>query len=109
MKTYLRQRQSVNQPIERSRYIVRPTLDPQSESQLELQSAPPTHNPSVLKHLWRSISGLFSLSSEPQIEETVNEAGQLSWVIYDPADDVTLHMNSQQDVLRWLEERHHQQ
>lgn len=108
MKTYLRQRQSVNQPIERSRYIVRPTLDPQSDPQLELQTTHPNQTPSVLKHLWRSISNLFSLSSEPQIEEMVNEAGQLSWLVYDPAEDITMQMNSQQDVLRWLEARHYQ-
>lgn len=77
--------------------------------QLELiTSAAPDNKPeSLLAHIRRYLQDIFALNNEPHITEMTRN-GKTWWKVYDPATNESLKLASEQEVLVWLEERHHQ-
>lgn len=81
-----------------------------------LESYPYTYprRPSVLAQVAqriRSWSGvalqLLVPSTEPQIRHVENSSGQRAWRVYDPLTERSTTLDSEQEVLVWLEERHY--
>lgn len=62
---------------------------------------------SFLQEIWGSWQNWWCSSNEPQISEIIDSTGQSRWKIYDPVRDRSFQLESQQDVLLWLEQRHH--
>ncbi|MBD2306813.1 hypothetical protein H6G17_15010 [Chroococcidiopsis sp. FACHB-1243] len=56
-----------------------------------------------LGHFWQD---LWCSNNEPQISEITDSTGQTRWKIYQPTRDRTFQLESQQEVLTWLEQRH---
>ncbi|MBD1997644.1 hypothetical protein H6G00_13570 [Leptolyngbya sp. FACHB-541] len=61
-----------------------------------------------LSSLWRTMLAHLKVSSEPQVWQTRNTAGEIVWNAYNPATGQSLDQVSEQEVRAWLEERHYQ-
>lgn len=57
--------------------------------------------------IWQSIKNFFTMDREPQITEEKNIFGKLIWKVYDPTNDRYSQFQAKEDVLAYLEERHH--
>lgn len=67
-----------------------------------------THSALTLVHaLRRSLQNTWLPSKEPRIQQTLDGAGKLGWIVYDPMSDRALTFHTEQDLLTWLEERHY--
>ena len=64
---------------------------------------------SSLKQLCYGFLELWTLNPEPRIWEEIDRSGKMFWRVYDPKRDRTLKLDTKEQVLAWLEERHHQQ
>jgi hypothetical protein len=62
---------------------------------------------SFFNRIWGYFRDLLTLNEEPQIWETIDHSGKVWWKIYDPVSDEFFQLESQQEVLIWLEERYH--
>ena len=62
-----------------------------------------------LKQVWNEFLELWTLNTEPRIREEIDHSGKMVWRVYDPKRDRTFKLDTQEQVLAWLEERHHQQ
>ncbi|GAB4369991.1 MAG: hypothetical protein Kow00121_10330 [Elainellaceae cyanobacterium] len=60
----------------------------------------------ALAQLWQFLkdSVVSTFSNEPRIWEISDAAGNFAWKIYDPMNDETLQLDSEQEVLSWLEQ-----
>jgi hypothetical protein len=64
---------------------------------------------SSVRQLWQTFLDFFwALEADVRIGEVVDRNGRVSWQIYDPVSDRFLRLDPQEQVLTWLEERHHQ-
>lgn len=52
-----------------------------------------------------NLSELFHPSSEPYVWTSSNPLGHIQWHIYDPQSGQTYDLNSEEEVLGWLEQR----
>lgn len=59
-----------------------------------------------LKQRWQALLTFWELD-EPRISDVVDRSGKVSWRIYDPARDRTFQLDTKEQVLAWLEERHY--
>ncbi|OWY67319.1 hypothetical protein B7486_31880 [cyanobacterium TDX16] len=55
------------------------------------------------EHFWQDF---WCSNNDPQISEITDSTGQTRWKIYEPTSDRTFQLESQQEVLTWLEQRH---
>ncbi len=63
---------------------------------------------SSLRQLWQAFLDFWAFEADVRIWEVVDRNRRLSWQIYDPVSDRFLRLDTQEQVLTWLEERHHQ-
>ena len=61
---------------------------------------------SFFQQIWDSWQNWWCVSNEPQISEITDSTGRTRWKIYEPVSDRTFQLESQQEVLAWLEQRH---
>ncbi|MBD2055726.1 hypothetical protein H6F88_06795 [Oculatella sp. FACHB-28] len=61
-----------------------------------------------LNSLWQTMLAHLKVSSEPQVWQTRNTAGEIVWNAYNPTTGQSLDQVSEQEVRAWLEERHYQ-
>ena len=61
---------------------------------------------SLIPKIWGFWRDWWCSSNEPQISEITDSTGQTRWEIYEPVRDRTFQLESQQEVLAWLEQRH---
>lgn len=61
---------------------------------------------SLFQQIWGFWRDWWCSSNEPQISEITDATGQSRWKIYDPISDRSFQLESRQDVLIWLEQRH---
>jgi hypothetical protein len=89
-------------------------LKPAQDS--DRQSVPidrPTSHPvprRLLSFWWQlghRIVDLFTPTREPIIKERIDRYGHTSWRIYDPLTNQTVTLDSQKEVLVWLDERYY--
>lgn len=64
---------------------------------------------SSLRQIWQTFLDFWVLEANPRIWEVVDRSGKVSWQIYDPVSDRSLRFDTKEQVLIWLEERHHRQ
>ncbi|NJN85960.1 MAG: hypothetical protein HC881_06160 [Leptolyngbyaceae cyanobacterium SL_7_1] len=57
---------------------------------------------SILRNLWQHWLALMT-KNEPQISQTVDAKGQISWRIYDPRTGRSTTCESEQEVRVWLD------
>ncbi|NJL39822.1 MAG: hypothetical protein HC899_26035 [Leptolyngbyaceae cyanobacterium SM1_4_3] len=61
-----------------------------------------------LNSLWQTILAHLKVSSEPQVWQTRNAAGEMVWNAYNPTTGQSIEQVSEHEVRVWLEERHYQ-
>ena len=61
----------------------------------------------LLRRAWSHFQYIFFMSNEPRIRQKKNRFGKIFWKIYDPVGKQSFRLDSEEDVLVWLEERHH--
>ncbi|MGJ3248472.1 MAG: hypothetical protein ACFE0I_20615 [Elainellaceae cyanobacterium] len=61
----------------------------------------------TLHDLWQRVAAHLSVSSEPHVWQTQNDAGQTVWSAYDPSNGREIHGVSESEMRIWLEERHY--
>jgi len=61
----------------------------------------------TLHDLRQRIAAHLSVSSEPHVWQTQNDAGQMVWSAYDPSNGRAIHGVSESEMRIWLEERHY--
>lgn len=74
------------------------------ESARSIAPSPPVQSLSWLRRLWRIVDLVLFRDLEPQSWQSVDpQTGQTRWHFYDPTTGQTHHLNSDQEVRRWLE------
>lgn len=77
---------------------------------LELEYAQSTVNPTLRQKIWNVLQQVLtershSTPSEPQIRQISDREGHLWWQAYDPMTGQTTYLESEEEVMVWLEER----
>jgi hypothetical protein len=85
--------------------------------ELEFQQSPSVVRPAkqsigqkiaaAFRQMQHSLQTFSFFQQEPDIQERVDNQGNVQWQVYDPLNDSILDFDSQSDLLSWLEERHH--
>lgn len=61
------------------------------------------------QRLWiflnQPIEVCLGLTNEPEIQQVADQCGQVWWYIYDPLTGQSFYLESEAEVLTWLEER----
>ncbi len=80
---------------------------------LELEYAQTTAHPGFWRRFWNvlnqplDVRAWSSIESEPQIKKIFDQEGHTWWQAYDPITRQTTYLESEEEVLIWLEERLH--
>jgi hypothetical protein len=94
MRTY---EQQIN--YERLELISRP------EPKLEQQ---PSVVMSLLKGIGQKVIGFFAVDTEPKIWQITEPTGEIWWRAYDPVSGRSAWLATEEDVLKWVEDRYYQ-
>ncbi len=63
----------------------------------------------VIRQIWCGFLDLCILSSEPRIRSVTDRSGKVRWRVNDPNCSRVLWFESYEQLLVWLEKRHHKQ
>jgi hypothetical protein len=89
----------------RARYVVNPkiefVLDPPAETPSTQLAAP-----SWLGRIWSFVVDTLKKSSELQIREMTDRAGNTWWNVYDPTTGRSAWLDSEDEVRIWIEKNY---
>jgi hypothetical protein len=64
----------------------------------------PDDNPPWLRKIWQKFMDVVTPTYEPEVWQTTDRAGNIWWNVYNPITAQTLYMETEEEVMIWLDQ-----